>query len=107
MNGHPRDFLSVIIDDYNKVILSIEEKARASSKRAYGGIIRAEKGRLVEKIGKELIKIAWDDLGMEQERISFRKKIIRIPLKAEYIKRVKSPEIREYIKKTFIVSITP
>lgn len=92
------DSLQALIDDYDSVIRGIEEKARKSSGRAYGGIIRAEKGKLVERIGKKLVEIAWESLGMDKERLNFHQKVINIPIKEEYLERVNNPEVKEYIK---------
>ncbi len=61
--------------------------------------MRAGKGKLVESIGKELIKIAWLDLGKNENRLSFINETIKIPLKKDYINRIKDPEVREYIEK--------
>jgi len=92
------DRLKSIIEDYESVIRGMEERARSSSARAYGGIIRAEKGKLVERIGKKLIEIGWEALGMERERLSFAQRSIRIPLKKEYVEKVRNSEVREYIR---------
>ena len=39
--------------------------------RAYGGIIRATKGKLLEELCKELLKVAWSELGGRPEDIEF------------------------------------
>lgn len=90
--------LRSIIDVYNALVGKIEAKALNSRDRAYGGIIRAGKGKLVESIGKALIEITWEELGMKG-KLEFRNKTIKIPLKKDYLKRIKSPEVKSYIQK--------
>jgi len=90
--------LQSLIKAYDSLIKSIDTKAKESEERAYGGIIRAEKGKFVESLAKSLIEIAWKELGRERRRLSFDKEIIKIPIKREYIERVKSPEVKKFIK---------
>ncbi len=92
-----RKELQGIIDTYNYLVRGIDERARKSNARAYGGIVRAGKGRLVENIAEQLVRIAWRDLGMDERRLSFKHYTIRIPMNKEYISRIKSSEVREYI----------
>jgi len=93
-----KKFLS-IIKAYETLMKGIDTKAHESLNRAYGGIVRAGKGKLVESIGKELVKIAWEELGKEGGKISFIKETIKIPIKREYLKRIKDPEVKSYIEK--------
>jgi len=88
-----------IIKAYETLVKGIDTRAQNAKDRAYGGIVRAGKGKLVESIGKELIKIAWEDLGEDKERLSFINKTIKIPLKRDYVNRIKDPEVKEYIEK--------
>lgn len=90
--------LTTIREAYDIVIKGIDTKARISKERAYGGIVRAGKGKLVESIAKELLKIAWEDLGEKGERFSFSSKAIKIPIKKEYLERIKDYEVRKYLK---------
>lgn len=90
--------LKPIIDAYNTLLKGIEVKSKNSQERAYGGIIRAGKGKLVESIGKELIKIAWQELGRDLKRLSFSSKIVKVPINEVYLNRIKSEEVRNYIK---------
>ncbi len=87
-----------IIDAYNALLKGIEPEAKSSKERAYGGIIRAGKGKLVESIGKELIKISWEDLGRDLSRLSFSSKIVKVPINRSYLARIKSREVRDYIR---------
>jgi len=90
-----------IVKAYEALIKGIDTKAQNSEDRAYGGIVRAGKGKLVENIGKELIKIAWLDLGKDESRLSFINETIKIPLKKDYINRINDLEVKEYIEKNF------
>ncbi|MDI6740200.1 MAG: restriction endonuclease [Candidatus Edwardsbacteria bacterium] len=53
---------------------------------------------MVENIGKQIIEIAWADLGANPKRLSFVKKPIKIPLKQDYLKRIQSREIIDWIR---------
>jgi hypothetical protein len=90
--------LKSIIKLYESKIGKMEEEAQKSEDRAYGGVLRAGKGSLVELIARELIEIAWIELGEKSNRLSFEKKYIKIPVKREYIERIRSEEVKEYIK---------
>lgn len=83
---------------YDLLIRGIEDKAREDEERAYGGIIRAGKGLLVESIGKNLIEIAWQELGGKASRMNFFRETIKIPLKVDYLSRVRPKEVADYIK---------
>ncbi|MEN3039102.1 MAG: restriction endonuclease [Candidatus Kryptonium sp.] len=89
-----------IIKLYNEIVGTIDKKAKSSSKRAYGGIVRAEKGKMVERIGKRIIEIAWSDvLSQSLERINFINSKFKIPIKDDYIAKLKDDELKEYILK--------
>jgi len=87
-----------LINAYEFLVKGIDIKAKELEDRAYGGIIRAGKGMLVESLAKGLIEIAWKELGRDPKRLSLEKEIVKIPLKKEYIKRLKSPEVKKFIK---------
>ncbi|MEO0224376.1 MAG: restriction endonuclease [candidate division WOR-3 bacterium] len=90
--------INSIIAAYNKLVGNIESEALNSEERAYGGIIRAGKGKLVESIGKALLEIAAEELNINQH-LRFVNKTIKIPLKHDYINRIKNPEVKDYISK--------
>ncbi|OQX18359.1 MAG: restriction endonuclease [Candidatus Altiarchaeales archaeon A3] len=87
-----------LIEAYEFLVKGIDTKAKESEDRAYGGIIRAGKGMLVESLAKSLIEISWKELGINSSRLSLEKETVKIPIKKEYIKRVKSPEVKKFIK---------
>ncbi|MEO0115886.1 MAG: restriction endonuclease [candidate division WOR-3 bacterium] len=92
------DEIQEIIDAYNKLVGSIDTEATQSKNgRAYGGIVRAGKGKLVESIAKVLITIAWQRLKQEPNRLKIIGKQIKIPIRPEYIDSL-ADEIKDYIR---------
>ena len=87
-----------LINDYEILIKSLVKRAKESEGRAYGGVIRSSKGKFVERLAKSLIEIAWKELGRDPKRLSLDKETVKIPIKLEYIERVKSPEVKKFIK---------
>lgn len=90
-----------IIEAYDKLVRNIDTKAKNSDTRAYGGIVREGKGMLVESIAKTLVKIAWEELNGESNRLKFSdtkdKTTIKIPINKDYINKLEDPEIKRYI----------
>ncbi len=86
-----------IIEIVNSKIQGIGTVALADENRAYGGIIRATKGKLVEELCRQLVVIAWDELGGCRNDISLASRKIPIPLKREYIGRAQPPEVNDWI----------
>jgi len=98
-----------LINAYEFLVKGIDTKAKEDDDRAYGGIIRTGKGMLVESLAKGLIEIAWKELGRDSARLSLEKETVKIPIKKEYIERVKSPEVKKFIKEhinDFLLSST-
>ncbi len=50
-----------ILKAYEILVKGIEEDA-SDTERAYGGVVRAGKGKLVESIAKHAVGIAWENL---------------------------------------------
>lgn len=98
MNNETIKELQGIIDAYNYLVQGIDKRAKESNERAYGGILRAGKGKLVESVAEQLVRIAWKDLGMNESRLSFGHHTIKIPINREYINKIKSPEVQDYIR---------
>lgn len=90
--------ISAIIETYNYIVQGINEKALGEKERAYGGIIRAGKGQLVENIAQNLIAIAWELVGDSSRRLSFGHKTFKFPIKKEYIDKIKPPEVQQHIR---------
>ncbi len=90
--------INKLIEEYNTVVKIIDKKAKDSSDRAYGGVIRSVKGKLQEHITEELIKIAWISIGGLSDRLKINSKKFKIPIKLNYIKKkIKDKIIRKYI----------
>lgn len=58
--------LQEIINAYETLVKGIDKKATDNQDRAYGGIVRAGKGKMLESIAKILVKLAWKDLGKKK-----------------------------------------
>jgi len=87
-----------LINAYEFLVKGIDTKAKESEDRAYGGIIRAGKGLLVESLAKSLVETDWKELGRSPAKLSLEKETVKIPIKEEYLERVKSPEVKKFIK---------
>jgi len=98
---YDEDEIDEIIDAYEKLVVGIERRAKRTKGRAYGGIIRAGKGKLVESIARHLVRLAWKKLGGEEYRLEIPEvqSRFRIPIRKEYIGRLKNKEVKNYIKR--------
>lgn len=93
--------IAEIQNAYNLLVGGIDERAHSDDvegNRAYGGAVRSAKGILVEGIARNLVEIAWAELGGDPRRISFERETIRIPLKPEYLSRAHPREVVDYIR---------
>ncbi len=88
-----------ILKAYEILIKGIEADATDDEERAFGGIIRAGKGKLVESIARHMVEIAWDKIGGEPERLSLRKQTFKIPINKSYIEKLTNNAIRNFIYK--------
>ena len=100
MKNKTQQSIQEIINTYNTVIGVMEETAHeqdTSGERAYGGVVRATKGKLQEFITQRLIETAWiDELQQNKDRLEINSKKIAIPMKRTYLDTL--PEnIKEYI----------
>ena len=90
--------INSIIKAYEHLTKGIEKKALAGvDGRAYGGIIRAGKGEMVESIAAEIVKIAWEELRQKPDRLTIDRKKIKLPIKRAYVEKIKNPEVRQFI----------
>ena len=90
-----------IIDAYNLFIKGIDKDARQEDEdknRAYGGMIRAGKGKIVEYITHSLIMIAWKELSGNENQIDINSQKIAIPIKQGYLSRIGDKNIKKYIE---------
>ena len=102
MKNKTQQSIQEIINTYNTVIGVMEETAHeqdASGERAYGGVVRATKGKLQEFITQRLIETAWiDELQQNKDRLKINSKKIAIPIKKDYLNTL-PVNIREHISK--------
>ncbi len=90
--------LDTIIKDYEKLVKGINQEAINNEDRAYGGIIRAGKGKLVESITQALVEIAWITvLKQDPNRLRTDKNKMKIGIKEGYENKIKNNAVREYI----------
>ena len=86
-----------LIRSYNLLVGGIEDGAMDDEERAYGGIIRAAKGKLVESLTPHMIQLAWQEAGGSLDRLSFGDvKTYKVPVQPDYVDRLPD-EIRDYV----------
>jgi len=95
MNDYEK--INALVSDYNSVVKVVDSDAHQSTTRAYGGVIRAVKGKLQEYLTEELIKQAWESIGGAPSRLEINKKKIKIPIKREFIEEITDKEIKSFI----------
>jgi hypothetical protein len=88
-----------ILKAYEILVKGIEADANDDEERAFGGIIRAGKGKLVESIARHIVEIAWNKIGGKSDRLSLEKQTFKIPINKPYIEKLKHKEVRDYIYK--------
>ncbi len=98
MNDDSSDALQELIDEYNNFIKTIDKEALEEKGRAYGGVVRSKKGNYVERLAESLVKLAWNSLKQDPNRLLLDKEAVKIPIKQEYLERIKNPEVRSYIE---------
>ena len=91
--------LQEIINAYETLVKGIDKKAADNQERAYGGIVRSGKGKMLESIAKVLVKLAWRDSGKEEDRLKIIGTKILIPIQEEYIEKIEDEEVRKHIEK--------
>ena len=86
-----------LISSYNQVVGGIDEQAAGDTERAYGGVIRAAKGKLVEEMAQHLVMLAWRENGGNPERLTFGDaKRYQLPINSAYIDRLPA-EVKQEI----------
>jgi hypothetical protein len=90
--------LSELVKAYNLLVKGIEKQAEDDEDRAYGGVVRAGKRALVESMARRLVEIAWIGMGQPAKRLGFTRKTISVPIRTDYIKRIRNPEVAKWIR---------
>jgi len=93
-----RKKLQKIIRDYRTVVQVVDQDARETEERAYGGFIRMAKGKLQEHITDQLVRAAWSHVGGKAKALDINARKIAIPIRQSYIDRIKEPEVAEYVR---------
>ncbi len=87
-----------IIRQYSLSVGGVREDATDSDERAYGGVIRSVKGKLVEDMATDIIRLAWHSSGGSLERLSFSDiKSYKVPIQPDYVANLPA-EIRKHIE---------
>ncbi len=74
MNSNTTKRINELITTYQSVVKVVDKNANEDEDRAYGGIVRSVKGKLQEHITEEIIKIAWNNIGGKDFRITVNSK---------------------------------
>jgi hypothetical protein len=75
---------------YRKGLNGMDARAVADTARAYGGVVRSGKGKLVETLAASMAEAAWISfLGQDPGRlkVSVKKTKIKVPLRKAYLSR--------------------
>jgi hypothetical protein len=86
-----------LIIAYNLLLKGIEKEVSDYTDKAYDEMIYAGKGLMVENLCRNIIEIAWSELGNKENRLSLEKQSIRIPIRSSYLKKIKNEEVKKYI----------
>jgi len=97
MNADLAKKIEDLIGKYNTVLKSVDKNAEEDEVRAYGGVVRSEKGKLQEYITEEIVMMAWESIGGESSRISINSKKQKIPIRKDYILQLEDDEVKRYI----------
>ena len=88
-----------IVDLYTESVQGIEGAVEDSPDRASGGVERARKGALVERLARGVIGLAWSEIGGLNASLSTNKgKKIKVTINESYLERLADPELRQSIK---------
>ncbi len=82
--------LRATISDYEDTIKGLWQ-VRA------GGTLRSEKGKLVERLARSLVTIAWRYARGDDDTFEFRRGKHQIPINREYIDTIKHPVVKQHV----------
>ena len=99
MDSEAKREIQGIISLYNSHVKGVVSAANSANDRAFGGVIRADKGKLVEMIAERLVYIAWQYiLKQDMSRLKMNKKKMPIGINDDYIRRIRNPNIKAYVE---------
>ena len=85
--------------DVGQVKADYDETVKGLWGETRGGTLRAAKGKLVERMARHLVKIAWDVRGGKAARLGFGSGKYQIPLARDYVTRIQDPGVREHLER--------
>ena len=86
-----------LIRSYEILVGGIEDEAQDDEDRAYGGIIRAAKGKLVEQMAPHIVRLAWDAIKGDPARLSIDdQRTYHVHIRPGYVALLPA-EVRDYI----------
>ena len=86
-----------LIRSYDILVGGIEEEALDDEERAYGGIVRSAKGKLVEQMAPHIVRLAWDECGGDPDRLSIDDvRTYPVPIQQAYVANLPE-DVRSYI----------
>lgn len=101
MKPQTKNRLKDLIETYDRVMRVMEHDAARAVRedgRAYGGFVRAAKGKMQEYIADELIRITWSvELSRDPNELAINSKKIKIPIQMDYVDAIKVRVIKDYI----------
>lgn len=84
---------------YNSVVRNVNADAEAQSGRAYGGVVRMAKGKMVEDVARNLLRAAWLGLGEDAARMKFNlRPKYDIPIRPEYLEKIPDADLRREMR---------
>lgn len=96
---HIDERLRSLIAAYDTLMTGIDNDAATSSDRAYGGIVRAGKGMLVESMTSSLVRIAWEDaLHQRPDTLEINKRKMPIGISDAYISRIADSRVKRHVR---------
>jgi len=92
-----RNKIEELVKEYTTVVKLVDRDAHNNNDRAYGGVVRSIKGKLQEYLTQEVIKLAWQSIGGDDNRLEINSKKFKIPILKDYFSILKDEEIKRYI----------
>jgi len=100
MKSETRDALKVLASQFDDRLTNIASNSQTTvenESRAFGGVMRMQKGGMVEKLTEDLVEIAWiREIGGSIARLNIVSKKIEIPIQQCYVASL-TPRVRNYI----------
>lgn len=91
--------INQIITMYEHSVKGISKVAEEDMNRAYGGVVRSGKGKLVEEMARKMIQLAWEYvLCQNSKRLKMDRKKVKVPINDEYIKKINDIRLRKAIE---------